>query len=129
MVQMKILQCAINVNATEILSSSVITANAFQNCGIVILMMIVVIIQTNQLIYVETEIAAMAGKSVLHDTITDAFLVGYFVMARMIVEIILMKLILNCAQNVTFQEISSVKMIDAFHYDGDAVNQTLIVYR
>lgn len=60
----RILMIVIIVNAILILNSDVTTANAFPNCGTVIMTMIVGTIRMNQLICVVTGTALLDGKSV-----------------------------------------------------------------
>lgn len=124
----KIIQCVTPVNATGTHSLDAKMANAFPNCGFVILMTIVVTTRMNLHIDVEIEIAVQAGRSVPLEIIIAASPVGYFVMERMIVVTIPMKPTLNIAPNAMILEILSARMGDAFHSDGDVVRFYLLIH-
>lgn len=122
MAPMKIQPFVIIVIVIKIHNTNVIMANVYRNFGIVILMMIVVIIRMNQHIYAVIEIVVPDGENVHQDIIIVAYQVGYSVMVKMIVAIILMKQIQNYVQYVILRVILNVKMIAVFHCVGDAVS-------
>jgi len=105
-VQMDLMKTQLTLNAiienvTKTLNSNARMENAFLNYGSVTLMMIVVITQMSLHIDVGIETVPLVGKNVPQEITIDAFLVGCSAMEKMIVEIILMKLILNIVLNVT----------------------------
>jgi hypothetical protein len=95
--------------------------NVYRNYGSVILMTTAAITLTNRRTDAEIEIVALDGKSVPQETTIDVFPVGFSVMVKMIVVIIVMKIIQNSVPNVTTSETSNAKMENVFHFVGDAV--------
>jgi hypothetical protein len=92
-------------------------AVAFQNCGCVISIMIVVTILMSQLTCVDKEIVPLAGNVVPANQITDAFPSGCSAMAKTIVEIIVMRL-QKIVQLVIPTQTSNVIIIVVYRNNG-----------
>jgi len=129
-VLMVLMKIQLNVTNESVIlkhNSNATTESVSPNSGSVTLKTTVETILMNLLIVVETKIVQLDGRNVPHETTTDVFHRGYFVMEKTTAETAPMNPIQNTVPNVMKLETLSVEMEDVSHCDGDVTLRTIVV--
>lgn len=120
-VQMKTLKFVISVLVMSILNLHVKMADAYQNYGCVILIMIVGMTRTSQLTCADKGIVQLVGSVALEELITDAYRNGCSATVKMIAETIQMNY-QKIAHSAILKQTSSVKITVVYQNNGDVTS-------